>query len=53
MRTQAFNEIGQKISEVDENDKIQYFQYDALGRMKYVLDEQRNILKSYEYNFKK
>jgi hypothetical protein len=42
-----------KTSECDINNRIVYYEYDGLGRMTKMLDENRNIIKTYEYNFKK
>jgi hypothetical protein len=41
-----------KTSECDINNRIVYYEYDALGRLVKVRDEFRNIIKTYEYNFK-
>lgn len=41
-----------KTSECDINNRITYFEYDGLGRPTKVLDENRNIIKTYEYHFK-
>lgn len=41
-----------KTSECDANNRILYYEYDTMGRLLYVRDEQRNIIKTYEYNFK-
>ncbi len=41
-----------KTSECDINNRIVYYEYDALGRLVKVRDESRNIIKTYEYNFK-
>jgi hypothetical protein len=41
-----------KTSEMDDNGRVIYYEYDDLGRLKLVLDEKRNVLKSYEYNYK-
>jgi hypothetical protein len=41
-----------KTSECDENNRISYFEYDALGRLINIKDQSRNLLKSYKYNVK-
>ena len=41
-----------KTSECDINNRINYYEYDELGRLSKVLDERRNIIKTYEYHFK-
>jgi hypothetical protein len=39
-----------KTSECDVNNRITYYEYDALGRLRFIKDENRNIVKMYEYN---
>lgn len=41
-----------KTSECDVNGRITYYEYDGLGRLKTVRDENRHVLKAYEYNLK-
>jgi hypothetical protein len=41
-----------KTSETGSDNRIQYMDYDGLGRMIQVRDEQRNIIKTIEYNYK-
>lgn len=41
-----------KTSECDQNNRITYFEYDGLQRLKIVRDENRDILKTYEYHYK-
>jgi hypothetical protein len=50
MRTGTFDRIMGKTSECDENNRMRYYTYDNLGRMKTIQDEDHNILKMYEYN---
>ncbi len=50
MRTVTYDEIIGKTSECDENNRITYYEYDELGRIKLVKDEYKNIIKMYEYN---
>ena len=52
IKSVAFNELGQKTCEIDDNSRIIYFDYDALGRIKTEMDENRNVLKAYRYNYK-
>ena len=39
-------------SQCDVNNHIQYFEYDGLNRLKTIRDQDRNILKTYEYQYK-
>ena len=35
----------------DPNNRVTYYEYDGFGRLKYVRDDQRNIIKSYDYQY--
>lgn len=52
MQTIAYDAEGKKISECDINNHTTYYEYDGLGRITKVLDENHNIIKTYEYHFK-
>ncbi len=52
METVTYNTEGKKIRDCDTNNRNTYYEYDGLGRLSKVLDENRNIIKTYEYNFK-
>lgn len=39
-----------KTSESDVNDRVTYYEYDKLGRLQFIKDEKRNIVKMNEYN---
>lgn len=52
MSTSTYNIQGLKTSITDVNNKIQYMEYDGIGRLRLIRDKERNILKTYEYNFK-
>ncbi|MBX2922897.1 MAG: hypothetical protein KF746_11935 [Chitinophagaceae bacterium] len=39
-----------KTSDCDANNRITYYEYDNLGRVRFIKDEKRNIVKMYEYN---
>lgn len=41
-----------KVAESDVNNRITYYDYDELGRIKMVKDQYRNVMKAYEYNYK-
>jgi hypothetical protein len=53
MKTQTFDELLGKTSECDENNRLTYYEYDEYGRMLFVKDDYKNIVKMYEYNQKK
>lgn len=52
MSTVTYSEGIGKTSECDANNRLMYYEYDALGRMKLMRDQNRNIIKTYEYNYK-
>ncbi len=41
-----------KTSECDINNRITYYEYDGLGRITKVKDENKNVIKTYEYHLK-
>jgi hypothetical protein len=50
MRTVTYDPLIGKTSECDENNRITYYEYDNLGRLLFIKDEKKNIVKMYEYN---
>jgi hypothetical protein len=52
MATTTYDPVKGKTSECDINNRIVYYEYDGLGRMTKMLDENHNIIKTYEYHFK-
>lgn len=50
MRTVSYDPAIGKTSECDENNRITYYTYDNMGRLQFIKDENRNIIKMYEYN---
>lgn len=50
MRTVSYDPLIGKTSECDANNRITYYEYDNLGRLQFIKDEQKNIVKMYEYN---
>jgi hypothetical protein len=50
MRTVTYDPLIGKTSECDVNNRITYYEYDNLGRLRFVKDENKNIVKMYEYN---
>ncbi len=51
MITYAFDGFGRLISSTDERNITTYYQYDHLGRLVMVRDDNGDILKQYEYNY--
>lgn len=52
MVTASFDLLNNKTAECDINNRIIYYESDMLGRPTKVMDEKRNIIKTYEYHFK-
>lgn len=52
MRTVTYDPLVGKTAECDENGRITYYEYDGLGRLKLLRDANRNVIKTYEYNYK-
>ena len=50
MKTTTYDPLIGKTSECDENNRVTYYEYDNLGRLKFVKDDYHNALKMYEYN---
>jgi hypothetical protein len=50
MNTTTYDVILGKTSECDENNRVTYYSYDNLGRLKLISDENNNIVKMYDYN---
>ncbi|MFN8291662.1 MAG: DUF5977 domain-containing protein [Chitinophagaceae bacterium] len=50
MRTVTYDPVIGKTDECDENNRITYYEYDKLGRLLFIKDEKKNIVKMYEYN---
>jgi hypothetical protein len=51
MTTVTFDPLVGKTCECDENGRITYYEYDDLGRMVFVKDQFKNILKRICYNY--
>lgn len=51
MITYAYSPLIGLITECDVNNKISHYEYDGLGRLKLVRDQDGNIIKSFEYEF--
>lgn len=52
MTTITYDPLFGKTSESDANNRVFFYQYDNLGRLKTVKDEKLKVIKAYEYNFK-
>ena len=52
MSTVSYKEGIGKITECDANNRVIFYEYDALGRLKLIRDQNKNIIKTYEYNYK-
>lgn len=50
MRTVTYDPLIGKTSECDENNRVTYYEYDNLARLRFIKDENKNIVKMYEYN---
>jgi hypothetical protein len=50
MQTSTYDPLLGKTSECDENNRITYYEYDEKGRIRFVKDEKKNVVKMYEYN---
>jgi hypothetical protein len=50
MRTVCYEPVIGKLCECDENNRITSYEYDALGRLRFIKNENRDIVKMYEYN---
>lgn len=53
MKTVSYDPLIGKTSECDENNRITYYEYDNLGRLRFIKDENKNTVKMYEYNVAK
>ena len=51
MTTYTYEPIIGLSSQTDVNNRISYFEYDAIWRLSRVRDEKRNIVKQYEYKY--
>jgi YD repeat-containing protein len=52
MTTYTYRPLVGMTSSMDPNHVVTYFEYDGLGRLRYVRDQDRNLIKTYEYNYK-
>ncbi|WP_188927748.1 hypothetical protein [Puia dinghuensis] len=52
MRTTTYAPLIGKTSECGVDGKVTYYQYDNMNRLRYVKDDQGNIIRMYDYNYK-
>jgi hypothetical protein len=52
MTTSTYDEGIGKIADCDVNNRLIFYDNDALGRLKTIKDQDGNVLKTYEYNYK-
>jgi hypothetical protein len=52
MTTVCYKEGIGKTVECDANNRLVFYEYDGLGRLKLVRDGSKNVVKTYEYNYK-
>lgn len=50
MQTTTYDPLIGQTSTCDANSRITFYEYDNLGRLQFIRDEKRNIVKAYEYN---
>lgn len=53
MTTYTYEALIGMTSQCDANNKITYYEYDLLGRLQVVRDQDGNIIKTLEYNYRK
>ncbi len=52
MKTVTYDPLVGKTSECDVNGRITYYEYDDLGRLHIIRDQNLNVIKAFEYQFK-
>ena len=52
METWCYTPLLGIINGCDKNNRINYYEYDALGRVTVIRDQDANIVKTYKYNYK-
>jgi hypothetical protein len=52
MTTYTYEPLIGMTSQCDVNNKVSYYEYDGLGRLKLIKDQDGNILKTFDYNYK-
>lgn len=52
MSTVVYRDGIGKVADCDANNRLLFYEYDGLGRLRLVRDQGRNVIKTYEYNYK-
>jgi YD repeat-containing protein len=52
MTTYTYDPLIGMTSSSDENNVTTFYEYDSFGRLKLIRDNNRNILKTYDYHYK-
>jgi YD repeat-containing protein len=52
MTTYTYNSLVGMSSQCDIDNRVTYYYYDSLGRLKVVKDQDGNIVKTYQYHYK-
>jgi hypothetical protein len=52
MQTATYDPMVGKTADCDENGRVTYYEYDEMRRLRLIRDANRNVTKTYEYNFK-
>lgn len=51
MTTYAYEPLVGMTSQCDANNRVTYYKYDGLGRLQTILDQDRNVLRTYDYKY--
>jgi hypothetical protein len=52
MTTTTYDPLVGITSQCDEGNKIMYYKYDNLLRLKHIEDQEKNIIKIFDYRYK-
>ena len=53
MTTYTYDPLIGVTSQCDANNRITYYEYDGFGRLKVIRDENKNVLKTFDYQYQK
>lgn len=53
MTTYTYEPLIGITSQCDANNKITYYEYDSFGRLKTIRDQDRNVIKTMDYQYQK